>query len=173
MAKADILDRITADLAIGRTHPAIQRLSSLVQRHPTDLDLRRRLAAAHRLAGNSVEAGRWSYLNPDANPSDVSAFERAYPWPAQRLRRLRWPDSGGYPATEFARRRLTALRAHAGEADPVRRPAPPPPREPHRWSGAVAAVPVRRWRAGVLVIGALGALLAILGVVTVAQWIVG
>src|SRR5438067_7684959 len=105
MGKADVLDRVATDLARGHTTPAIQRLSSLVAAHPTDLDLRRRLAGAQRLVGNLVAAGRWGYLDADAEPAETAAFERAYPSPAQRLRELRWPPRG-QAATDFARTRL-------------------------------------------------------------------
>src|SRR5438067_9921093 len=101
MGKADVLDRVATDLARGHTTPAIRRLSSLVAAHPTDLDLRRRLAAAQRLVGNLVEAGRWGYLNADTDPAETDAFERAYPSLDRRVRELRWPAEG-YAATEFA-----------------------------------------------------------------------
>lgn len=153
MAKADILDRVAADLAVGHTHPAIQRLASLVADHPTDLDLRSRLAAAYRSTGNSVEAGRWDYLSPLADPADLSAFERAFPRPAARLRELRWPPTGGHPATEFARQRLTALLAAVPQAGPTGRR--------------------RATTTGLLLAGTLAALLAVVGAITVAQWIVG
>jgi Family of unknown function (DUF6584) len=151
MAKADVLDRVDADLAQGYTTPAIQRLSSLVAAHPTDLDLRQRLAAVHRQVGNLVEAGRWSYLSPAGDRRELAAFERAYPVPARRLRALRWPERG-HAATEFARTRLTGLAA--------KRPATVPSR-PHRrrlaaWVAFAVALPF-----------------AVLGLVTVAQWLVG
>jgi len=94
MAKADVLDRVLADLARGYTAPAIQRLSSLVNAHPTDLDLRGRLAAVHRTVGNRIEAGRWGYLHPETPPEETRAFERAYPVAGVRLRKLRWPTRG-------------------------------------------------------------------------------
>jgi hypothetical protein len=151
MAKADVLDRVDADLARGYTAPAIQRLSSLVAAHPTDLDLRQRLAAAHRQVGNLVEAGRWSYLSSAADPRETTAFERAYPVPARRLRALRWPERG-YAATEFARTRLTGLSAGL--------PATSAPRPSRRrlaaWVAFAVALPF-----------------AVLGLVTVAQWLVG
>ncbi len=149
MAKADVLDRIDADLSRGWTAPAIQRLSSLVAAHPTDLDLRGRLAAVHRTVGNLVEAGRWAYLHADADPVTTGAFERAYPHPAHRLRRLRWPAQG-YAATEFARGRLAALSAAAT----VRRRSPT----------------LRRWPAVALL---LATPFAVLGLITVGQWLVG
>ncbi len=151
MSKSDVLERVRADLVRGRTEPAIRRLSSLVAAHPTDLDLRRRLAAVHRLVGNAVEAGRWSYLGADVDPQEARAFEAAYPSPAQRLRRLRWPAQQGHPATEFARTRLAELTA-AAQVPPTR-----PRRRPVL--AVLIAVPV--------------AALAVLGVATVIQWITG
>jgi hypothetical protein len=166
MGKSDVLDRVAADLARGHTQPAIQRLSSLVAAHPTDLDLRLRLAAAHRLVGNAVEAGRWSYLDADADPTETRAFERAYPSAAQRLHRLRWPVHEGYPATDFARTRLAGLTGEARRAGtgrnrglaaallaPVRLPAPPTP---------------ALWLVGVPLIA-----LAVIGAVTLLRWLAG
>jgi hypothetical protein len=157
-AKGDALDRVDADLARGHTHAATQRLGSLVKAHPTDLDLRLRLAAVHRRVGNPIEAGRWSYLSPEADEAEVRAFERAYPAPAQRLRRLCWPAAGGYPATEFARDRLAALTEAAGFAAVPGAPVTAPLRLRHRLALAVAT--------------AVTAPFAVLGAVTVVQWIV-
>jgi hypothetical protein len=154
MGKVDVLDRVAADLARGHTTPAIQRLSSLVAAHPTDLDLRRRLSAAQRMVGNPVEAGRWGYLLPDTDVAETRAFERAYPSPARRLRALRWPPRG-HAATEFARTRLAELGAD-------RAPAPTASRTP-RW------LRDRRFLAGLIV----AVPFAVLGVVTVVQWLVG
>jgi hypothetical protein len=153
MGKADVIDRVAADLARGHTTPAIQRLSSLVAAHPTDLDLRRRLAAAQRVVGNAVEAGRWGYLTPDTDPAETLAFERAYPSPERRLRALHWPLRG-YAATDFARGRLAELGAD-------RTPAP-------------VAPGTRRWLRDRRLIAALvvTAPFAVLGVVTVVQWLV-
>jgi hypothetical protein len=108
MGKADVLERVAIDLSRGHTAPAIQRLSSLVHRHPTDLDLRRRLAEVHRMVGNWVEAGRWSYLLADADPAETLAFERAYPSPIHRLAALRWPGASAYAGS------VAAHAAHAG-----------------------------------------------------------
>jgi hypothetical protein len=154
MGKVDVLDRVAADLARGHTAPAIQRLSSLVAAHPTDLDLRRRLADAQRLVGNSIEAGRWGYLHADADPAETDAFERAYPSPARRLRELRWPVRG-QAATDFARNRLTAL----GAAD--------------RATTVPAGTPGLRWlpRRTLVLALALTAPLAILGLYTAIQWL--
>ena len=153
MAKADVLERIDADLSRGYTAPVIQRLSSLVAAHPTDLDLRQRLAAVHRRVGNLVEAGRWSYLHADAVPAEIAAFERAYPVPATRLRKLRWP-ADGYAATEFARDRLSGF-----DTEPA--PVTPP-----------ATAPVRRRVAGWIAL-ALATPFAVLGAITIVQWLVG
>jgi len=175
MAKADVLDRVAADLSRGHTQPAIQRLGSLVAAHPTDLDLRRRLAAVHRMVGNQVEAGRWSYLNADADPAEIQAFERAYPSPATRLRELCWPAQEGHAATDFARDRLAAL-AGAGDST-VDRPATRstvdrPAGRPATAPGPAPAIQRHRWRyrlAALLV----AAPFAVIGAFTVVQWIVG
>jgi hypothetical protein len=112
MGKGYVLDRVAADLSQGFTHPAIQRLGSLVAAHPHDLDLRRRLAAAHRRVGNRIQAGRWDYLTIGADSGDTSAFERAFPSAAARLRELGWPEVG-HDATAYARARLAKLRQAA------------------------------------------------------------
>jgi len=155
MGKADVLDRVAADLARGYTAPAIQRLSSLVAAHPTDLDLRRRLAGAQRQVGNVVQAGRWGYLDADADPAESLAFERAYTSPAERLRELRWPPRG-YAATEFARGRLAELGADRVPAPSERRPATRWLRDRRMLVALLAGVPF-----------------AVLGAVTVVQWIFG
>jgi len=116
MAKTYVLDRVAADLARGFTHPAIQRLSSLVAAYPNDLDLRRRLAAAHRRVGNRIQAGRWDYLTIGADTHDTRAFERAFPSAIARLRAVRWPHRAGHAATAYARNRLAKLVA-AAEAE--------------------------------------------------------
>jgi hypothetical protein len=154
MGKADVLDRVSADLARGHTTPAIQRLSSLIAAHPTDLDLRRRLAGAQRMVGNLIEAGRWGYLYADADPAETAAFERAYPSPGHRLRELRWPP-GGHAATDFARARLAALGADR--------------------ANTTALPPVPRWvRSRTFLIAVLAAApFAVLGAITVVQWIAG
>lgn len=146
MAKTDVLARVAADLARGHTQPAIQRLSSLVAVHPTDLDLRRRLAALHRMVGNRVEAGRWSYLDPTASQEEVAAFERAYPSPTRRLAALRWPNRPSDAATEYARRRLEALVEPAGRGVPLLVPA-------------------------LLTVAAIAAVLIVVGAVTAVQWL--
>lgn len=121
MGKTYVLDRVAADLARGSTHPAIQRLSSLVAAYPNDLDLRRRLAAVHRRVGNRIQAGRWDYLTIGADSRDTHAFERAFPSAAVRLRQVRWPYRASEAATAYARRRLTKLIA-AAEAERPGRP---------------------------------------------------
>ncbi len=113
MAKTDALARVAADLARGHTQPAIQRLSSLVAVHPTDLDLRLRLAAVHRMVGNRIEAGRWGYLDPSTDPAETAAFEAAFPGGMRRLSALRWPLRSAQAATEYARGRLDVLAAAA------------------------------------------------------------
>lgn len=126
MAKTYVLDRVAADLARGFTHPAIQRLSSLVAAYPNDLDLRRRLAAVHRRVGNRIQAGRWDYLTIGANAHDTRAFERAFPSAITRLRAVRWPHRAGHAATAYARNRLATLVAAAEAERPTTGPTTPP-----------------------------------------------
>jgi hypothetical protein len=166
MPKSTVLDRVAADLAQGRTAPAIQRLSSLVHAHPADLDLRRQLAAVHRRAGDPVEAGRWGYLLADAPAAELAAFERAYPQPGPRWRRLGWHAPIASAPTGYARDQLTALSAQAQ----ARAVAP-------AW-GSVAdggqgrALPPAARIALVAAFAVLLALVAV-GAVTVAQWLLG
>jgi hypothetical protein len=151
-----VLDKVAIDLARGHTQPAIQRLSSLVNAYPQDLDLRHRLAAVHRMTGNTVEAGRWDYLNATAEPTETDAFERAYPSAIGRLFALRWQGSADLAPTEYARLRLVELsEAASGEAPPPIAPEP-------RW---------RRIAAGLAAgsVALLVAALAVLGAVTVFQ----
>jgi hypothetical protein len=191
MAKTYVLDRVAADLARGFTHPAIQRLSSLVATYPTDLDLRRRLAAVHRRVGNRIQAGRWDYLTIGADTEDTSAFERAFPSAANRLREVRWPHRASLTATAYARTRLERLVA-AAEAERAARAAGRTARRAARAGqrrGTVAArlrwmvawVPrsIRRWnppRLVVAVSGCAAALLVGLGAFTVIEsavrWII-
>lgn len=121
MGKTYVLDRVAADLARGSTHPAIQRLGSLVAAYPTDLDLRRRLAAVHRRVGNRIQAGRWDYLTIGADSRDTRAFERAFPSARARLRQVRWPHRASQAATTYARRRLEKLIADAEAERAARR----------------------------------------------------
>ncbi|NUO56760.1 MAG: hypothetical protein HOV78_08865 [Hamadaea sp.] len=156
MPKAPVLDKVAVDLAHGHTQPAIQRLSSLVNAYPHDLDLRHRLAAVHRMTGNAVEAGRWDYLNPTAEPAETSAFERAFPSAPRRLAALRWRGSADLAPTEHARRRLVELTEAA-----EREVAPPAETRPRGRRGALAVAAL----AGALVVVAL----AVLGAVTILQ----
>ncbi len=157
MPKPDVLDRVSADLALGHTQPAIQRLSSLVAAHPTDLELRRRLAKLYGMVGNRIEAGRWDYLTPGADCDAVAAFERAFPSPSRRLAALRWPSVAGLAATEYARDRLEAL-IRAATAEPANQPAKARRRRSPRVAGLAAA-------------GLVAAFFVVLGAVTVAQWL--
>jgi hypothetical protein len=183
MPKPDVLDRVSADLAQGHTQPAIQRLSSLVAAHPTDLDLRRRLAGLHRMVGNRIEAGRWDYLTPGADGDEVAAFERAFPWPSRRLAALRWPQvsevlvrgatcrpgrvartsprsrtsDSGLAATGYARERLESL-VRAARMERAKQGA----KERRGWSPRAA---------GLAAAGLMAAFFVVLGSVTVAQWL--
>ncbi|NUT32357.1 MAG: hypothetical protein HOV79_04695 [Hamadaea sp.] len=159
MAKAYVLDKVAVDLSRGLTQPAIQRLSSLVAAHPHDLDLRRRLAAVHRMTGNAIEAGRWDYLSATAEPTETHAFERAFPSAFQRLTALRWQGSADLAPTEHARRRLLelTLSAAAERTTDLPRPRPTWQKVAAVLGGAVAAVGL----AGLVALGA----------VTVVQWL--
>jgi Family of unknown function (DUF6584) len=159
MAKANVLDRVAVDLARGHTQPAIQRLSSLVTAHPMDLDLRRRLAAVHRRVGNLIEAGRWSYLQPDADEAEVQAFERAYPTSAAQLHALRWPGPASSAPTSYARRRLAKLVAATGRHPSE---AIAPQRRRLRPSPIALAVALT---------ALIGAVFVVVGAVTVVAWI--
>jgi hypothetical protein len=108
MAKSNLIDRVASDLAKGHTHPAKQRLHSLIAAHPTDLDLRRQLADVYRQTGDLVEAGRWSYLDEAADPFELLAFERAYPSLTSRRIALRWP-ADALPPTDYVRSKLAEL----------------------------------------------------------------
>ncbi|MEV6970658.1 DUF6584 family protein [Hamadaea sp. NPDC051192] len=156
MPKAPVLDKVAVDLARGHTQPAIQRLSSLVNAYPHDLDLRHRLAAVHRMTGNAVEAGRWDYLNPTAEPAETAAFERAFPSAPRRLAALRWHGTADLAPTEHARRRLVELTEAAAEEVPA-----PAEERPHRHRFLTAAALI----AGAVVVVAL----AVLGAVTILQ----
>jgi hypothetical protein len=181
MGKTSVLDRVAADLARGLTHPAIQRLSSLVAAHPTDLDLRRRLAAVHRRVGNRIQAGRWDYLTIGADSSDTSAFERAFPSAVERLREMRWPYRASTAATSYARARLAKLAAAAEAERPAAR-RPEAGRSPVGGSAALSALlpsrlPGLRSRSPAsttlfAVAAAATATLVVVGVATVIEWIV-
>lgn len=175
MAKTLVLDRVASDLARGRTHPAIQRLSSLVASYPHDLDLRRRLAAVHRRVGNRIQAGRWDYLTIGADSGDTTAFERAFPSALARLREVRWPRRANEAATAYARNRLAKLFAAAEAERPSalashRNGAATPLRARGQWqhigrSWSFSTIP--------LAVAALAtAPLVLVGLVTVIQWIV-
>lgn len=195
MAKTFVLDRVAADLARGYTHPAIQRLSSLVAAYPNDLDLRRRLAAVHRRVGNRIQAGRWDYLTVGADADDTRAFERAFPSAVARLRQVRWPYRAGEAATSYARQRLAALIAAAQAEHPVQRTRAAlraradrvglrAGRDRAAGTGSVAALPAgspfaglwhrlrhsRRW--AVLTAAVTTGPLSVVGAVTVLEWIV-
>ena len=160
MAKTHVLDKVAIDLSKGHTQPAIQRLSSLVAAHPQDLDLRRRLAAVHRMTGNTVEAGRWDYLSATAQPAESAAFERAYPSAQRRLSKLLWTGSADLAPTEHARQRLAELAdAAAAEGGSTQDQADIP-----RWGKAVGVT--------VYAVGVAGFLaLVVLGAVTVVGWL--
>jgi hypothetical protein len=117
--RSEVLARVQADLALGRTHVAIRRLRTLVATYPDDLEVRALLAVVYRSTGNLVEAGRWGYLSDDLHPAELAAFERAHPSPWLRLRLLRVPDR----LVDVSVAALDRLNALAAEAERV---GPPP-----------------------------------------------
>ncbi len=77
------LDRARADLEHGDARKARERLKSLVDAYPEDLEIRRLLAQAYRLDRQPTEAGRWGYLvGAAATDQERLAFERhsAFGW---------------------------------------------------------------------------------------------
>ena len=158
------LARVDADLELGHTYVAIQRLSTLVQLHGTDLALRERLAAVHLSTGNLVEAGRWSYLSADRDPVATAAFERAFPDPIGRYDAVRFRGTPDDTTTGFARTTLVELtKARTGARPPQwRRGAPI---EADEQEGCF-------WPA-LFVTAAVGALVALvtIGLVTVFSWL--
>jgi hypothetical protein len=180
MAKTYVLDRVAADLARGCTHPAIQRLSSLVAAYPHDLDLRRRLAAVHRRVGNRIQAGRWDYLTIGADSGDTHAFERAFPSAVARLREVRWPQRAGQAATAYARQRLTKLMVAAAAEQPRETRVAEPAVRGTRTAALRDVVtewwPFHRSRNSAIVTLAVAAMvtapLVVVGLVTVLQWII-
>jgi hypothetical protein len=111
------LARVRGELAAGQTGRARQRLRGLIATFPERLEFRSMLAATYRDEGALDQAGRWSYLDPDADPAEQAAFLAAYPDPVQRVRKVRWKD--GVPveaAGPVGAARLTELRAAAETA---------------------------------------------------------
>ncbi|HEX6342011.1 DUF6584 family protein [Umezawaea sp.] len=88
---------------------ARQRLAGLVGTYPHRLDLRDKLAAVYRVLGNTVQAGRWSYLSEVRDDLEVLAFEHAYKTPVARLTALNWTGGEDAAETATARARLMAL----------------------------------------------------------------
>jgi hypothetical protein len=94
---------------------ARQRLAGLVGTYPNRLDLRDKLAAVHRVLGDTAQAGRWSYLSEVRDDVEVLAFEHAYKTPVARLAALNWTGGEAAAETESARTRLVLLHRAATE----------------------------------------------------------
>jgi hypothetical protein len=94
---------------------ARQRLAGLVGTYPNRLDLRDKLAAVYRLLGDTVQAGRWSYLSEVRDDVEVLAFENAYKTPVARLTALNWTGGENAAETGTSRTRLMALHRAATE----------------------------------------------------------
>jgi hypothetical protein len=115
----DVLARVERDLARGFTYPALQRLASLTEAHPDDLDLRARRAAVNRQIGNRVEAGRWGFLTEEVTDAEVAAFERAWPKAWARLMVLKVRSDPSQHIGDRARRRLAGLVQAANAEGPA------------------------------------------------------
>jgi len=160
------LARARAELAAGETGRARQRLRGLSSTYPARLDVRLELAAAYRVEGDVAQAGRWSYLSPERDADEVSAFLAATTDPVSRMRAMRWsgPEDAAGP---WARDRLVELRtaAEAHTGGPVAwrsdRPRPPGP----------SAVGSALGTAGCFVAVSVLVALVVIGAVTVVRWI--
>jgi hypothetical protein len=155
------LERVGADLDLGHTFVAIQRLTTLVQQQPTNLDLRARLSAVHLRTGNLVEAGRWGYLGENRDPEAQLAFEKAFRTPVARLNALRWRGGPHEADTVHARVCLLRLIEDAGHR-PERSPAGTS-RVRGRWTGGDVAI-----LAGILGVVSVW----LIGALTVVHWLV-
>lgn len=160
---AKTLERVDADLEKGHTFTAIQRLSTLVQQQPNNLELRARLAAVHLSTGNLVEAGRWAYLAEHRDPEAQKAFENAFRHPIARLNALRWRGGPHDAPSVHARVRLLRLIDDAGQrTDQV---SARPSRRAHKhWTKTDVAV-----LAGIVVVVSVW----LVGAATVVGWLVG
>jgi hypothetical protein len=107
---------------------ARQRLAGLVGTYPWRLDLRDKLAAVYRVLGNSVQAGRWSYLSEVRDDAELAAFEHAYKTAVARLTALNWVGGEDATDTETARTRLLELHLAAKEEIQEQLAAAPKPR---------------------------------------------
>ena len=113
---------------------ARQRLAGLVGTYPNRLDLRDKLAAVYRVLGNTVQAGRWSYLSEVRDDVEVLAFEHAYKTPVARLAALNWVGGESAADTETARTRLMAV--HRAATEQIQDELVVAEREPGRsWAG--------------------------------------
>lgn len=161
---ARVIARVEEDLGRGHTHVAAQRLSTLVQGDPGNLELRRRLAAVHRRTGNLVEAGRWGFLDEAADEAAVSAFERAFPHPAARLAALRLP-AGVPTAPPASRRRLERLMTEARRSRGALRAGPRAEGgDPWHWQD-------RAWDAVRIALVLSGVAVWVVGAVVLVRWI--
>jgi len=114
---ARTLARVDDDLRKGDVAMARTRLTSLVRSLPHSLDARERLAEVCRLDGDTVEAGRWSYLSEQRDAAEVAAFERACGENPRRIMRgLRWSGAEDLAADELAQQRLLEVRSRAEAA---------------------------------------------------------
>jgi hypothetical protein len=157
------LARAEEDVRTGDVAMALTRLRSLVNSLPHRLDARERLAAVYRLEGNTVEAGRWSYLGEDRDPREDAAFERFFGNdPVRIMRALRWRASEEAATTDVARQRLLDVRGRA-EAKAGK---------PLDWADPGGGEEIAPWWGILWTVGCLATALALLALVVVGAWTV-
>ena len=136
VAKDRVLAKVDADLLRGHSHPAMQRLASLTEAYPDDLDLRAARAKLYRQVGNAVEAGRWGFFTEEATETEIAAFEKAYSGAWTRLHVLKLNTDAAAKLGPAARTRLVRLIEQAEQEGPapVRwTEAGPQPEHPLSW----------------------------------------
>jgi hypothetical protein len=115
--KPDVVARVANDLEQGLTYRATHRLRMYLANDPHNLEIRELLASVYRQTGNTVEAGRWSFLSQEVLPEELAAFEKANPSPWLRRRLLHF-DEDPEVLPPAARDRLRALTLQAERLGP-------------------------------------------------------
>lgn len=158
MSPKNALAKVAEDLERGHTFLAGQRLTSLTQTYPHDLDLRARRGRLNRQIGNFAEAGRWGYLTEDLAPREQAAFEGMFKRPSDRLCALKLKSDPRPRLGPLALARLDDLIRQAETGA-----------EPVTWEDGSPATESRAGTAGA--VGCvLGLLLAVIGVLGLAGY---
>lgn len=172
MAEKETQQRIAEDLAMGNLAMARQRLRGLVGSYPDRQDLRLQLADLYRRSGQPGQAGRWSFLSEDADPSELAAFAREYPDPMLRMRVVGWrlPESDATPVVAV---RLAQLREDAERAEGRSlswEHSSEPGFEQSRWDKILEAIAVAVLMLVLALMAIGGFSFVVQGVKTVAAW---